>query len=381
MSPTNLKTALCGLTLCASLCFPQSGSKVPDFTPADARKLNEALAQKKPSPKNDDPWEKFFAEMRNDSDPFTMADQLRKAGKNTEALQAVNEALRIDPNRGEAYGLRSGIEANLRQFADGVADGDMGIKLSKTPRQKAMAAYNKGFSLTALDQKQAALEAYKLALQFDPTYSMAHFGRGKLFGFLGMWKEAKAELDSTVSISPTHGAAWALLADAQFHLGAISDGTASAEKAVLLAPNDSRSFRARAIARQLGNRFEEMLSDATRAVELEPARPLAHLLRGKALGLLGRLDDALAEYALEPDRKAVEPYLNGVHREMYGTRFYNCGDTSTEFEVPGGPRIDTFEDCKKRVLQALGESAAPSTPPKPVRKSVPNLPARRRATK
>lgn len=136
-------------------------------------------------------------------DPFLKADALRKAGKNEEALQAVNEALRINPNRGEAYSLRSGIEGNLQHYAEGVKDAEIAIKLSKTARQRAMAAYNKGFNLTGLDQKQAALEAYKLALRFDPSYSMAHFGRGKLFYFLGMWKESKAELDLSKRPNPT----------------------------------------------------------------------------------------------------------------------------------------------------------------------------------
>lgn len=210
---------------------------------------------------------------------------------------------------------------------------------------------------------------------------MAHFGRGKLFYFLGMWKEAKQELDRTIALSPTHGAAWAYRAEVQFHLGSVADGVVSAEKAVSLAPNDPRSFRARAIARQLNKRFDEMLSDATRAMELDPTRPLAHLLRGKAFGFLGRLDEAVAEYAMEPDRKAVEPYLNGVHREMYGTRLYNCGDFSTEFELPGGPKIDGFEDCRKRITEALTESANQTASPPPARKSIPNLPTRRKAKK
>ncbi len=360
------RAALCALTLNTALCFSQIAIPLETAKKRDVQLITPT------------PWSRSG---QQSTDLYTLADELRKNGKNQEALQAVNAALRLDPNRGEAYGLRSGIEGNLQQYQEGVADGDIGIKLSKIARHKAMAAYNKGFNLTGLGRKQDALDAYKLALQFDSTYSMAHFGRGKLFYLLGMWKEAKTELDLRIAASPRHGAAWAYLSEVQFHLGAVPNGVASAEKAVELAPNDPRSFRARSIARQLNKRFDEMLSDATRAVELDPTRPLAHLLRGKAFGLLGRLDEALAEYAIEPDRKAVEPYLNGIQREMYGTRLYNCGDSSTDIELSGGTRIDAFEDCKKRITEALKESAVQQTEPTPVRKSVPNLPARRRATK
>lgn len=356
-----LKAAFCGCMICCPLS-PLAKGQPLEITPELAKKINEAWGN------------------NSNNDSFLRADTLRKEGKNQEALDAVNEALRSDPSRGEAYGLRSGIEGNLQQFEEGIADADVALKLSKTARHKAMAAYNKGFNLAGLNRKREALDAFNLALRFDPTYSVAHFGRGKVFYFLRMWKESKVELDAALAVNPKNGAAWAYRAEDQLMLGAIADGVASAEKSVAFAPNDPRSFRARAIARQFEKRFDEMLADATRAIELDSTRPLAHLLRGKALGLLGRLDEALAEYAQESDRKAVEPDLNGVHREIYGTRLYNCGDFSTEVEVPGGPKRDGFEDCKKRVLEALQETAPPS-PATPARKSVPNLPARRRGAK
>ena len=309
------------------------------------------------------------------TDPYSRADALRKEGKYDEALQAINEALKHDPDCGKCYGLRSGILGSLQHYAEGAADGDIGIKLSKTSRYKAMSAYNKGFNLTSLDRKTEALDAYRLAVKFDPTYAPGHFGLGKIYYLLFMWREAKAELEQAIALDPKPGAAWAYRAETQYRLGSLADGIASAEKAVELSPNDSRSFRARAIGHQLSDRFEEMLVDATRAVEIDPTRPLAHLLRGRAFGLLGRLDEALAEYALETDRKAVEPYLNGVHQAMYGTRLYNCG-IYTELETPEHVTMKGFEECKARAMQGLADSAVQSTPP-PTRKTVPGLPTKR----
>lgn len=319
-------------------------------------------------------------EQEIERDPYLKAEALRKAGENEEALQSVNEAIRIAPRRAEAYALRSGILGNLGQFAEGIADADIALKLSDNPRIMAAAASNKGFNLIQLGQKREALEAYRLALQYNPRFAMAHFGRGKIFYFLGMWAEAQRALEKAVSIDSDIAAGWAYLAEAQFQLGDISSGEISAQNAVDLAPDDSRSFRARAIGHELNKRFEEMLADATRALELDPSRPRAHLLRGRALWLLGRQDEALAEYAQEPDRKAVAPFLAGVHNQMYGSRIYNCGDTSTTFELPGRPRIDTFEDCKTRLMEALLESSSESSATKE-RKSVPELPSRRRTAK
>lgn len=313
------------------------------------------------------------------SEYYIKAEALREAGKNEEALEAVNEAIRLNPKGGSAYGLRSGILGNLGQHPEGIADADLAMKLATSNRAKAAAASNKGFNLTQMGRKREALEAYRLALQFDPRFAMAHFGRGKLFYFLGMWKEAHSALKRALDLDDYIGAAWAYLAEVQYRLGEVEDGFESAQKAVELSPQDPRSFRARAIGYQLKEQYEEMLADATQAVEIDPTRPRAHLLRGRALAFLGQMDEALAEYAMEPDHDAVAPYLGKAHQQMYGSRMNNCGDTSTSFELPGGQRIDTFEDCRKRVMEELQESATPSaSAPK---KSVPNLPSRRRAAK
>lgn len=303
-------------------------------------------------------------------DPYLRADELRKANKNQEALQAIHGALRQDPDCGKCYALRSGILGNLGLYKEGVGDGDLGIKLSKAPRDKALAAYNKGYNLTNLDKKADALDAYQQAVVLDPTYSMAYFGRGKIYYFLGMWKEARAELTQAVTLSPKLAAAWAYLAESHVKLNDFALGMEAAEKAVQFGPTDPRSFRARAIGYQVHGRYNEMLADSTRLVELDPTRPLSHLLRGRALGFLGRLDEALAEYAAEPDRKAVEPYLNGVQKALYGSRLHNCGDNSTEIDTPGNFH-SRFDDCVAQINSALQETAAPSNEAPPAKRKLP----------
>jgi tetratricopeptide (TPR) repeat protein len=315
------------------------------------------------------------------TDPLLRAEELMKAGKNEQALEAVNEAILAEPKRGRLYVLRSGILGNLQHYEEGLADADLGLKLSTTPQGKAGAAYNKGFNLASLDRKADALEAYRLSIQFDPHYEMAHFGKGKLYYALSMWPESKAALSEALKLDPMHGAAWAYLAEVQFKLGQVAEGVASADRSIQFAPNDPRSYRARAIGHQLNRRFENMLADATYVLKLDPTRPQGHLLRGKALGLLGRYEEALAEYALETDRKAVEPYMNGIHRELYGSRIENCGDYSTDIQTPSNFNSDGFTDCSRRVNEQLDEMVKTLEALPTPKRTVPGLPTKRSPTK
>jgi tetratricopeptide (TPR) repeat protein len=127
-------------------------------------------------------------------------------------------------------------------------------------------------------------------------------------------------------------AAWAYRAHDLYSLGQVDEGLLSAEQAVELDPNNHRGFRARAVGHGLKKRYEEMLQDATTALELDPTQHLAHRLRGKALTHLGRLDEALAEYALEPDQNNVKGLIADIYKEYQRViRLDVCKDDSLDY--------------------------------------------------
>ncbi len=309
---------------------------------------------------------------------YLQANEFMRAHKGEEALAAINEAIRFDPDCGKCFGLRSGIYGDLQKYREGVADGFQGVRISKTPRHKAMAAYNKGFNLGGLDRNSEALEAYNDSIAFDSTYEMAHFGKGKQLYFLGMWSESVAALEKALSLNPNHGAAWAYLAEDQVYLRDAKAGMTSANKAVELAPSDPRSFRARTIAHMAQQNFEPMLADAKRALELDPSRPQAHLLLGNALNFLGRYKEAAEEFAREPDREAVEARINPS--PQIDLRIYNCGDTSTEIQTPSNYNVDGLNDCVGRFIEYLREMQQAATPSS-AKSKIPGLPAKNPAKK
>jgi len=118
-----------------------------------------------------------------------------------------------------------------------------------------------------------------------------------------------------------------------------------------------------------------MLQDATRTLELDPARHQAHLLRGHALKGLGRDSEAAQEYALEPggftpaETNAVSPYSSG--------RAGNCGIFVTELATPMNPNTGIFEDCAKRVMKSLEGFAIEQSAKPPTKRKIPGQPVKK----
>jgi tetratricopeptide (TPR) repeat protein len=308
---------------------------------------------------------------------FREADALRAAGKNEEALKVIDKAIWFDSDCGKCLGLRSGIYGNLGQFPKGVGDGDLGTKKSTTPRDKAMSAYNKGFNLAGLNKRSEALTAFDDCIDFDPKFAMCHFGKGKTLYELDDVAKAAAEIHQALDINPKHGPSWAysafIEASADNGIAALADGS----MAVDLAPRDPRSYRARAAGWMLNENYDQMLADVNTALELDPTRPGAHLLRGRALHLLGRENEAEQEFALETDRAAVQNELHPTPK--IDTRIYNCG-SFTELQTPTNFNGDNFDECAKRVKEAL-EAQIQELQARPASKRpVPGLPTKK-ATK
>lgn len=309
------------------------------------------------------------------------ADALRKEGKNEEALKVLNKVFWLDPNCGQCFAFRSGVLGNLGRFKEGFADGDIGVRKSVKPRDKAFAAYNMGFNLEGLKRTSEALSAYEDCIRFDATFPMCYFGKGKALNSIGDYSQALKALDTATSLHPEHGPSWAYKAIAKAALGKGIEAAADGFIAIKFAPTDPRSYMARAQGYGTFGAYEAMLADAKKALELDPNRPGVHFLLGQALLKLKRSEEAAIEFDLETDRKAVSRFLH-PERNL-DTRLFNCGDESTNIQTPDNFNVEGFNDCKERVLKALTETATPAQP-KPAPKlnfPIPGVPERKVSNK
>ena len=195
------------------------------------------------------------------------ADKLRKQQKYQQALQAYEEALRMDPQNFYAW------------------------------NGKGTVLYNQG-------HYKKALEAYSRATEIDPDNSVVWVSAGLVLHRMQRYQQALVHFERALTIDPQYIAAWNGRGDAQLDMNMPEEAIASYEQALAY---DSGSFQA---WNGLGNAYSSLRDyqgavDAyARALHINPRNPVAWCNKAEALVHLGHTRaalDALNE-ATEMDR-------------------------------------------------------------------------------
>jgi len=124
---------------------------------------------------------------------------LADAGKGDAALQDFNRALNINPQLYDAYKYRGNIMGLRKNYEASVND------LSKYIKQFPNAApeiYNRGLSLTNLNQDSLALEDYNRCLELDSKFYRAYRARGNTYLKLGDPEKGNADLEEYARLKP-----------------------------------------------------------------------------------------------------------------------------------------------------------------------------------
>ncbi len=127
---------------------------------------------------------------------------LTGAQKKPLALQYYKNALRIQPNSTETW-------YDIGKYYQDMADWNKAIETYNTllkidPRFKN-ALYNLGvINLVGLKDEKAAVTNFSQAIQMDPSYVDAYYGRGVSYQTMGDKKNAVADFQTCLSINPQY---------------------------------------------------------------------------------------------------------------------------------------------------------------------------------
>ena len=219
-----------------------------------------------------------------------------------------------------------------------VEDVSAKIELGGTRNPAAFDAYLRAsrayWNGTGKQHLQNAISLYTEAIRLDPSYALAFADRSNAFVyFAGNYMSGrdiratydKALADAREALRLAPGLAEGHLALARYLLeGSLDFSQASVEyeRAVALAPGDSRILRNYGtFAAQMG-RSAEGLAAARRAVMLDPLNLQTHFSLGRALHSARRYSDAVAAYkdglALSPEDAQIGVFL--------GLEYYLLGD-------------------------------------------------------
>jgi len=189
-------------------------------------------------------------------------------GRNVEALELIDGALKINPNAADA-------------------------------------TLNYGNVLKALGRHEEALANYDKALAIKPDYVQALSNRGSILFYLKRLDEALASFDEALAIKPDHVEALSSRGVALSNLQRFDEALASYDKALAIKPDYVEALSNRGNTLCEMKRFDEALESLDQALAIKQDFVEALYNHGNALRDLKRFDNALASYdkalAIEPD--------------------------------------------------------------------------------
>ncbi len=194
-------------------------------------------------------------------------DQLLKLQRFSQALQAYEEALRMDPRNFHAWN-------------------------------------GKGTALYSQGNYKKALESYQRAMEIDPNSAVAWVSAGLVLNRLQRYQQALVHFERALSIDPQYLAAWNGKADAQFDMNMPAEALASYEQALAYDPRSFQAWNGLGNVRSSLRDFAGAVEAYTHALLVNPSSAVAWCNKAEALKHQGHIRaalDALNE-ATEMDR-------------------------------------------------------------------------------
>ena len=184
-----------------------------------------------------------------------------KRGADAEAVEALSQAIALDPSSFDAFFYLGRVEYAMKDYAASVQHLRTALRINPA---HAEAYFFLGTTLEAAGDSDAALVEYQKLIEIDPQSAMGQVGLGALLVKQGKTIEAIAALQRATSL-------------------------------------DAKSFEAHwALGRalMLSERFAEAAESLQTAVALASDRSDAHYQYGLALRRLGRNEEAKREFAI-----------------------------------------------------------------------------------
>jgi tetratricopeptide (TPR) repeat protein len=211
-----------------------------------------------------------------------LAGVLLNVGRVEEAQAAIERALALDPEAGDALAQRAIIQVVQNRNQEALADARRAVILSP---DSAAAAIALSYALQAAFQLEEARDVLRAAVERNPEDALA----------------------------------WARLAELEQMFGNLGASRDAAEQAVALAPDLARTQMVLGFAALTRIDISEAKASFERAIELDSANPLPRLGLGLAVIRSGRLADGRKDIetatALDPNDSLIRSYLGKAYFE------------------------------------------------------------------
>jgi tetratricopeptide (TPR) repeat protein len=286
-----------------------------------APQVNKTLALRTPSPS--------VSSGPKADDFFLQADEKYKAVDLKGAVENYSQALRLNPNYGEAYFGRGDARGDLGDKQGAIEDLTQAIRINpnqlraygarglfrsqsgdqegaKADFQKALNIsinsedyrdyINRGLAHSGLGDKKSAIADYDQAIRLAPKYAPAYINRGIARYALGDKQGAITDLDQAIRLEPKLAPAYANRGFVRYELGDKQGAITDADQAISLNPNLAMAYQNRGVFRSGLGDYKSAIADLDQAIRLDPKSVSAYHWRGFVRNVLGDKQGAIADY-------------------------------------------------------------------------------------
>lgn len=224
-----------------------------------------------------------------------------RLGQDSAALEAYNQAMRIDPTDANAPAGRGDVLTGRQLYDEAIADYTEAIRLDPTHSRafagRGIANYYRGKSEEAIPDLDRAIE-------LDPGFIKAHSYRGAALARLGRNELALDDYNAIVRLMPENAGAYKDRGGVLYRLGRYDSALRDLDEAIRLDPRKATAYLNRGAVRNAQGQYERAIEDFDRALELNDQIAGAYSNRGLANYMIGDYDHAIADLSraieLEP---------------------------------------------------------------------------------
>jgi tetratricopeptide (TPR) repeat protein/S1-C subfamily serine protease len=239
------------------------------------------------------------------------------------ALNAINTAIREQPTFYRSYLLNGFIFRELKEYENGVAALNQGIVAAEEAKEKDFLLYQvRGELFGELKKYQEAIDDYTQAITINPQFALAYNNRGNAKSDLGDKKGAIKDYTQAITINPKYADAYYNRGNAKDDLGdkkgAIDDYT----QAITINPQYPLAYYNRGNAKDdLGDK-KGAIDDYTQAITINPQFTPAYNNRGLAKYELGNKKGAINDFT---QAITINPQFADAYNNRGGAK-YLLGD-------------------------------------------------------
>ena len=194
------------------------------------------------------------------------------SGKEYEAaIASYDQALKIKPDKHNAWYYRGNALGNLGRLEEAIASFDQALKIKPDDHQ---AWYYRGITLGKLGRLEEAIASFDQALKIKPNDSYSWSSRGYALKKLRRFEEAIASLDKALEFKPDHDYTWINRGSALRNLGRLEEAIANLDKALEFRYDNYLSWYNKACYYALQGNIEQAIKTLQQAININPEKSL-----------------------------------------------------------------------------------------------------------